>query len=73
MENNLKEIRLARGLSQTALAKKAQTSRQNIYEIEHGKRDPGTQLSLRLSIALECSVEDIFLNKMSYKNYKVSN
>lgn len=73
MKNNLKRIRLDRGLSQTALAELAHTSRQNIYEIEHGKRDPGTQLSLRLSKTLKCSVEDIFLGELSYKNYKITN
>lgn len=73
MRNNLKKIRLERGISQTALAEKAQTSRQNVYEIEQGKRDPGTQLSLRLSKALKCSVEDIFLSELSCKNYKITN
>lgn len=72
MINNLKIIRLTKGFSQTALAREANTSRQNIYEIEHGKRDPGTRLSLRLAQALDCTVEDIFLKDLSHKNYKTT-
>lgn len=70
MENNLRKLRLDKGYSQSVLANLAETNRQTIYEIEHGKRDPGTSLSLRLSKALDCSVEDIFLGSLSYKNYK---
>lgn len=66
MENNLKSIRLAKGLSQEKLAEKVGTARQTIGNIEQGKTTPSTPLALELADALGVKVEDIFKHKMSY-------
>jgi len=49
------------GLSQQALADLVGVSRQAIVGIEGGRQVPSTMLGLRLSRALRCTVEDLFL------------
>ena len=58
--SDLRERRERLRLSQAALAERVGASRQAIVAIEAGKRVPSTVLSLRLSRALGCRVEDIF-------------
>ncbi len=55
---NLKRLRLAAKLSQTALVKKARVSQQLISQIENGKNLSTTELPA-LAVALEVRVEDI--------------
>ena len=56
----LKEVRLARKLSQGHLAEQVGIKRQAIYDIESGKYLPNTALALRLARRLGCTVEDLF-------------
>lgn len=61
MQNNLKEIRTNRKVSQAELAEKSGVSRQTIIAIENGTRISVTTNTLvKLAKALDCSVEDIF-------------
>ncbi len=59
-ENRLKNLRVARGLSQGLLADAAGVTRQAIYAIEDNQYLPTTMVALRLASALGCRVEDMF-------------
>ncbi len=58
--NFLKKRREVAGWSQLALAERVGVSRQAIIAIEAGRQVPSTSLSLLLSRALDCTVDDLF-------------
>ncbi len=60
IENRLRSLRIAKGLSQGALAGMAGVTRQAIYAIEGSQYLPTTAVALRLAAALGCRVEDLF-------------
>lgn len=60
LENRLKPLREAAGLTQAALAERIEVSRKTVNTIENGVFVPSTILALRLAAALGCRVEDIF-------------
>lgn len=60
IENRLRSLRIAKGLSQGALAGMAGVTRQAIYAIEGNQYLPTTAVALRLAAALGCRVEDLF-------------
>src|ERR1043165_5262218 len=60
IDNQLKTLRVAKGLSQGDLAKSAQIPRQAVCAIEGNQYLPTTGVSLRLAGALGCRVEDLF-------------
>lgn len=60
IENRLRSLRSARGLSQGDLAGMAGVTRQAIYAIEANQYLPTTAVALRLAGALDCRVEDLF-------------
>ncbi|MGJ1433464.1 helix-turn-helix transcriptional regulator [Sphingobacterium spiritivorum] len=60
MKNNIKINRVIKGYSQEQLAILVNVSRQTINALEAGKYVPSTVLSLKISQALEKSVEELF-------------
>jgi putative molybdopterin biosynthesis protein len=60
LENRVRELRERAGLSQGQLASQAEITRQAVSAIESGGYVPNTAVALRLSQALDCSVEDLF-------------
>lgn len=60
VKTNLAELRTKRGLGVAELAKRIDVSRQTIYAIETGEYIPNTLVSLKLSLALDVPVEEIF-------------
>lgn len=60
IENRLRTLRTAKGLSQGTLAGMAGVTRQAIYAIEANQYLPTTAVALRLAGALDCRVEDLF-------------
>jgi putative molybdopterin biosynthesis protein len=60
IENHLRALRTARGLSQGELARMAGITRQAVYAIETNQYLPTTAVALRLAGALKCRVEDLF-------------
>ena len=58
--NRLKEERARRGLSQANLAALVRVSRKTINTVENGVFVPSTILALRLAVALETTVEQLF-------------
>ena len=66
MENRLREIREAKGISQEALAEKSGVSRTTISVLECGEaKDTLTSTLTKLSEALEESIECIFFSSKS--------
>lgn len=59
-QNHLKDVRLARGLSQGELAANSGITRQAVCAIEASKYLPTTAVALRLASVLNCHVEDLF-------------
>lgn len=59
-KNHLKDVRVARGLSQGELAAKTGVTRQAISSIESNLYLPTTAVALRLASSLTCRVEDLF-------------
>ena len=60
LQNNLKQIRKSRGLTQQQLSESADVSRKSINAVENGIYIPSTVLALKIAKTLECSVEDLF-------------
>lgn len=60
IENHLRDLRTARGLTQQQVASRAGITRQAVKAIEASQYTPNTSVALRLASALECSVESIF-------------
>ncbi len=60
VENRLRRLREAQGLSQAELAAQSGITRQAVYAIEAGEYLPTTGVALRLAGALRCRVEDLF-------------
>lgn len=60
MPNNLKLLRLERGLTQSELAEMLNITVPYLSKIENEKKLPNVLLAIRLANALDCKVEDIF-------------
>jgi putative molybdopterin biosynthesis protein len=60
LDNRVRDLRQAAGLSQAELAERAGVTRQAVSAIEAGQYLPNTAVALRLSRALGCAVEDLF-------------
>lgn len=60
LQNNLKQIRKSRGLTQQQLSESADVSRKSINAVENGVYIPSTVLALKIAKTLGCSVEEIF-------------
>lgn len=60
MKNIIKQLRKAAGLRQEDLANQVGVSRQTIIAVENDKYDPTLELAMKLAIALNKKVEDIF-------------
>jgi len=60
VDDRFRLARLARGLSQGALADMAGVTRQSISGIESGRWSPSLEVALALASALDTSVEDLF-------------
>lgn len=60
MKNTIKQLRKEAGLCQEDLAYQVGVSRQTIIAVENDKYDPTLELAMKLAIALNKKVEDIF-------------
>lgn len=61
MDNRIKELRKARGLTQDELAQKLKVSRQTINSLEKGRYDPSITLAYRLARSFGLTIEEVFL------------
>jgi putative transcriptional regulator len=60
MRNDVRELRLAAGLSQRELAQALEVSRQTVNSIETGRYDPSLPLAIAIARHFRCTVEEIF-------------
>lgn len=60
MKNSIRELRLAAGLSQAALAEDLEVSRQTVNSIETGRYDPSLPLAIAIARYFRTTVEEIF-------------
>ena len=63
MDNNLKNLRKLKKVSQNDLADALSVSRQTINSIETGKFDPSLTLAMKLTRYFGVSLEEIFTYK----------
>ena len=60
MENRIRELRKAAGVSQEELAKRCGVTRQTINAIENNKYDPTLALAFHLAKTLGTTVDELF-------------
>ena len=60
LKNRLREVRMERDLSQSALAELVGVSRNTISSIETGQFNPTAKLALILCVALDKKFEELF-------------
>jgi putative transcriptional regulator len=60
MKNDVRELRLAAGLSQRELAEALDVSRQTVNSIETGRYDPSLPLAIAIARHFHRSVEELF-------------
>ena len=60
LDNRLRELREAKGLTQAQLADLIGVSRKTVNTVENGVFVPSTVVALKLARALGSSVEDLF-------------
>jgi len=60
MKNNLKELRLKSGVSQTALAEAVGTTKRTIYSIETENQDIRISLAHKIATYLGCGIDDLY-------------
>ena len=65
MKNRVEALRKSMGLSQEALAKALQVSRQTVSSIETSKYNPSLDLAFAISNFFEKSIEEIFMHERS--------
>lgn len=66
--NRVKELRIARGLTQEQLAQAAGVSRQSINSIERDRYVPSLELALTFARIFSCATDEIFqLEKPSHE------
>ena len=61
MNNDVRELRAARGLSQGDLAEQMKVSRQTINAIETGRYDPSLPLAFKIADVFNETIESLFL------------
>jgi putative transcriptional regulator len=60
VQNRIRDLRLARGVTQAQLAKECEVTRQTIIALEAGKYAPSLELAFRIARALGHDLEDVF-------------
>lgn len=60
MRNDVRELRLAAGMSQRELGEALEVSRQTVNSIETGRYDPSLPLAIAIARHFHRTVEEIF-------------
>ena len=60
MRNDVRDLRVAAGLSQRELGERLDVSRQTVNSIETGRYDPSLPLAISIARHFDRSVEEIF-------------
>lgn len=59
-QNNLKEIRLAKNMSISCLARKIEITERHLRFIEDGTKNPSLHVAQKIATELDTSIEKIF-------------
>lgn len=70
--NNIKEIRMSRGMSASQVARELDISRQAFYNYESGKREADYETLLKLGELFNCSVEELITKRKSSQDENAS-
>ncbi|MFT8319296.1 MAG: helix-turn-helix transcriptional regulator [Bacillus sp. (in: firmicutes)] len=60
MVNNIRDIRIKRGLTQKEFASMLNISYDYLNKLERGKKTPSLTLAVRMARSLDCKLDDIF-------------
>ena len=60
VKNRIKEIRLAKGISQIQMAEDLQITRQTVNAVENHKYNPSLELALKLIKYFDITLDEIF-------------
>ena len=60
VKNRIKEIRLAKGISQIQMAEDLQITRQTVNAVENHKYNPSLELALKLIRYFDLTLDEIF-------------
>ena len=63
MNNNIRQYRKDKNMSQEELAKMCKVSRQTINAIENNKYDPTLSLAFKLAKVLQVTVDELFISE----------
>ena len=63
MKNRLRELRAAKGWSQSDLADELDVSRQTVNALETEKYDPSLPLAFKVARLFKLSIEEVFLDE----------
>ena len=61
MKNRIRELRAARGWSQSELGDALEVSRQTVNAIENGRYDPSLPLAFKLAVVFNAPIEVLFI------------
>ena len=61
MENNIRDLRKQKGLTQDELASTLEVTRQTIISLENGRYTASLQLAFKIARFFGASIEDIFV------------
>lgn len=67
MNNNIRQYRKEKNISQEDLAKRCNVSRQTINAIENNKYDPTLSLAFKLAEVLQVTVDELFKSEEEIK------
>lgn len=59
------ELRKARGISQTVLARKLEMSQAAVAAWENGRNTPKTELLPKLAEVFDCTIDELFTKEVS--------
>ena len=63
MKNKLRELRAAKGWSQSDLANELEVSRQTVNALETERYDPSLPLAFKVARLFKLSIEEVFLDE----------
>ena len=60
LRNSIRKLRFERNMTQEELALRTGVSRQTIMSIERGQTNPSVLLALKIGVALDAQITDVF-------------
>ena len=70
VENNIRKIRVERGIKQITMAEDLQVTRQTMNAIENNKYNPSLELALKIVKYFDIPIDQVFILKEDEWNYK---